>query len=241
MAIEGAAPGWQSGTAPEFGADAPSAKAVECAERAGEELAAAGTAVSVRLLGWGFALRLDQRAADHLAPPDGSGPVSGFPGLVEEALAGSLPAALAEAVGAGLGGRAEQIRSAARGAGCELVSPWAAPTLLAPVALDAPPRESGLWFSVFEPGAGWGPTCSSRPATPPKHPPSPSSAMTCTASTRAGATTPACGGPRTDRTAAGPRISRSPVTTPWAARPWPCSRTGCTARTAAARATGAWR
>ncbi|WP_405676571.1 hypothetical protein OG239_40575 [Streptomyces sp. NBC_00868] len=68
MAIEGTAPWRASGTAPEFGTDTPSAKAVERAERAGEELATEGAAVSVRLLGWGFALRLDQRAADRLAP-----------------------------------------------------------------------------------------------------------------------------------------------------------------------------
>ncbi|WP_405922328.1 hypothetical protein [Streptomyces sp. NBC_00122] len=156
MAIEGTAPWRASGTAPEFGTDTPSAKAVERAERAGEELATEGAAVSVRLLGWGFALRLDQRAADRLAPSDG-GPVSGFRSLVSEVLAGSLPEAMAEAVGAELAGRADRIRSAARGAGCDLLSPWAAPTLLAPMALDAPPRETGLWFSVFEAGAGWGP------------------------------------------------------------------------------------
>ncbi|WP_329586343.1 exo-alpha-sialidase [Kitasatospora sp. NBC_01250] len=157
MAIEGTAPGRERSTAPEFGPDAPSAKAVERAERAGEELAAAGTPVSLRLLEWGFALRLDQRATDRLAPLDGTGPVSGFHGLLSEVLAGSLPEAMAEAVGAELLGRAERIRSAARGAGCELLSPWAAPTLLAPMALDAPPHRTGLWFSVFEPGAGWGP------------------------------------------------------------------------------------
>ncbi|MFB7256239.1 hypothetical protein [Streptomyces nojiriensis] len=156
MAIEGAAPGRQSGKAPEFGADAPSSKAVENAERAGAELAAAGAAVSVRLLEWGFALRLDQHAVDRLARPNSTGPDSGFPRLVEEVVAGSLPEALAKTVGAGLAGRAGQIGAAARGAGCELVSPWAAPTLLAPVALNAPPRETGLWFSVFEPGEGWG-------------------------------------------------------------------------------------
>ncbi|MFD3467093.1 hypothetical protein ACFWWM_12110 [Streptomyces sp. NPDC058682] len=156
MAIEGAAPGRQSDKATEFGADAPSSKAVERAERAGAELTAAGAAVSVRLLEWGFALRLDQRAADHLARPNGTWPDSGFPSLVGEVLAGSLPEALAETVGAGLAGRAGQIGSAARGAGCELVSPWSAPTLLAPVALNAPPRETGLWFSVFEPSEGWG-------------------------------------------------------------------------------------
>ncbi|MFF3091609.1 hypothetical protein ACFVRB_42205 [Streptomyces nojiriensis] len=156
MAIEGAAPGWQNGKAPEFGADAPSSKAVERAERAGAQLAAAGAAVSVRLLEWGFALRLDQRAADRLAPPNSAGPDSGFPHLVEEVLAGSLPEALAKTVGAGLAGHAEQIGAAARGSGCELVSPWAAPALLAPVALNAPPRETGLWFSVFGPGEGWG-------------------------------------------------------------------------------------
>ncbi|GAA1939401.1 hypothetical protein [Kitasatospora viridis] len=157
MTFEGAAPEWESGTAPEFGADAPSAKAVERAERASEELAAAGAHVSVRPLGWGFALHLDQRAADRLGPADGAGPDSGFLGLVSEVLAGSLPEAMAEAVGAELAGRAERIRSSARGAGCELFSPWAAPTLLAPTALDARPRETGLWFSVFEAGAGWGP------------------------------------------------------------------------------------
>ncbi|MEV0410658.1 hypothetical protein AB0I68_07530 [Streptomyces sp. NPDC050448] len=156
MTIEGAAPRRESGTTPEFGADAPSAKAVERAERAGGELAVAGATISVRLLGWGFALRLDQRAVDRLAPSDGSGPVSGISGLVEEVLAGSLPSAVAEAAAAGLTGRAERIRETARGAGCDLLSPWAVPTLLAPVALDAPPRETGLWFSVFEPGAGWG-------------------------------------------------------------------------------------
>ncbi|MFI5619629.1 hypothetical protein [Streptomyces sp. NPDC051567] len=157
MAIEGAAPGRKSGTAPESGADAPSATAVERAEGAAKELAAAGTAVSVRLLEWGFALRLDRTAADRLADLDGTGPVDDFRTLVSEVLAGSLPAGVAEAVDAALTGRADQIRSAAaRGAGCELLSPWSAPTLLAPMALDAPPRESGLWFSVFTPGAGWG-------------------------------------------------------------------------------------
>ncbi|MFF1690963.1 MULTISPECIES: hypothetical protein [unclassified Streptomyces] len=156
MAIEGAAPGRNSGTAVEFGADAPSAKAVERAEGAAEELGAAGAAVSVRLLEWGFALRLDQRAADRLADLDSAGLVSGFRHLVAEVLAGSLPADVAGAVDAALTGRAEQIRSAARGAGCELLSPWCAPTLLAPMALDAPPRETGLWFSVFAPGAAWG-------------------------------------------------------------------------------------
>ncbi|MFK0256274.1 hypothetical protein [Streptomyces sp. NPDC090445] len=156
MAIESTAPGRASSTAPEPGPDTPSAKAVECAVRAGEELAAEGAAVSVRLLGWGFALRLDQAAAERLAPSAGTGPAGGFRSLVSEVLAGSLPEAMAEAVGAELAGHAEQIRSAARGAGCELLSPWAAPTLLAPMALDAPPRETGLWFSVFEAGAGWG-------------------------------------------------------------------------------------
>ncbi|MFD7835345.1 hypothetical protein [Streptomyces sp. NPDC059761] len=156
MTIEGAAPGREGGTAPEFDADAPSAKAVERAEGAAEELAAAGAAVSVRLLGWGFVLRLDQQAADRLADPDVTGPANGFRSLVSEVLAGALPADFAEAVGAALAGRAEQIRSAAQGAGCELHSPWSAPTLLAAVALDAPPRETGLWVSVFEPGAGWG-------------------------------------------------------------------------------------
>ncbi|MFE3760147.1 hypothetical protein ACFXPI_00015 [Streptomyces sp. NPDC059104] len=156
MAIEGAAPGRENGTAPDFGADTPSAKAVERAERAGEELAAVGAAVAVRPLEWGFILRLDQRSVDLLAPPDGSGAVTGFPGLVEDVLAGALPAAVAEAVGARLAGRAERIRAAVRGTGCELRSPWAAPTLLAPVALDAPASETGLWFSVFETGTGWG-------------------------------------------------------------------------------------
>ncbi|MFG3365125.1 hypothetical protein ACIPWY_00915 [Streptomyces sp. NPDC090032] len=156
MAIESAAPGRESGTAVEFGADAPSAKAVERAAGAAEELGAAGAAVSVRLLEWGFALRLDQRAADRLADLDSAGLVSGFRHLVAEVLAGSLPADVAGAVDAALTGRAEQIRSAARGAGCELLSPWSAPTLLAPMALDAPPRETGLWFSVFAPGVGWG-------------------------------------------------------------------------------------
>ncbi|MCX4681224.1 exo-alpha-sialidase [Streptomyces sp. NBC_01433] len=156
MAIEGAAPGRKSGTATEFGADAPSVKAVERAEGAAKELAAAGTAVSVRLLEWGFALRLDQRAADRLADLDSTGPVDGFRDLVSEVLAGSLPADIAGAVGAALTGRAGPIRSAARGAGCELLSPWSAPTLLAPMTLEAPPRETGLWFSVFEPGTGWG-------------------------------------------------------------------------------------
>ncbi|MFF2401718.1 hypothetical protein [Streptomyces goshikiensis] len=157
MAIEGAAPGRTGGTAPDFGADAPSAKAVERAEAASKELAAAGTAVSVRLLEWGFALLLDQRAADRLADLDGAGPtVSAFRDLVAEVLAGALPADVAGAVGAALTGRAEQIRSAALGAGCELLSPWSAPTLLTPMALDAPPRETGLWFSVFTPGASWG-------------------------------------------------------------------------------------
>ncbi|MFJ6464923.1 hypothetical protein ACIQM0_28505 [Streptomyces sp. NPDC091387] len=156
MAIEGAAPGRKSGTAPESGADAPSAEAVERAERAVKELAAAGTAVSARRLEWGLALRLGQGAVDRLADLDPAGTVNGFRGLVSEVLAGSLPAGMAQAVGAALTGRAEQIRSAARGAGCELLSPWSAPTLLAPMALDAPPRETGLWFSVFTPGAGWG-------------------------------------------------------------------------------------
>ncbi|MCX4391694.1 hypothetical protein [Streptomyces sp. NBC_01767] len=157
MAIEGAASGRKNNnTAPDFGADTPSVKAAERAERAREELAGTGAAVSVRLLEWGFALSLDQRSVDRLAPPDGSGPVSGFPGLVQEVLAGVLPAALAETVGARLPGRVEQIRPAARGTGCELLSPWAAPTLLAPMARDAPPSETGLWFGVFDPYTGWG-------------------------------------------------------------------------------------
>lgn len=156
MTIEGTAPGRVSGTAPEFDTEAPSAKAVERAEGAAAELAAAGATVSVRLLGWGFALRLDERSAERLADPDDTGTTHGFRSLVSEVLAGSLPADVAEAVGAALAGRAEQIGSAAQGAGCELLSPWSAPTLLAPVALDAPPRETGLWFSVFDPGAGWG-------------------------------------------------------------------------------------
>ncbi|WP_328622804.1 hypothetical protein [Streptomyces sp. NBC_00354] len=156
MAIEYTPTGRETGTTPEFGAEAPSAKAEERAERVGEELIAIGAEVSLRQLGWGFALRLNQRAADRLEHPDGTEPDHRFPSLVAEALAGSLPATLAEAVGAGLAGRAERLRATARGAGCELHSPWAAPTLLAPMALDAPPRETGLWFSVFEPGAGWG-------------------------------------------------------------------------------------
>ncbi|UQX04711.1 exo-alpha-sialidase [Streptomyces sp. RerS4] len=136
--------------------DAPTAKAIERAKEAAEELGASGTAVSVRLLGWGFALRLDQRACDHFTEPDRIEPVEGFRSLVSEVLAGSLPADTAEAVDAALTGRAEQIRSAAQGAGCELHSPWSAPTLLASMALDATPCETGLWFSVFTPGAGWG-------------------------------------------------------------------------------------
>ncbi|MGW8357701.1 hypothetical protein [Streptomyces wedmorensis] len=161
MAIEGAAPGRKHGTAPhgtapDFGADAPSAKAVERAEDSTKELAAAGTAVSVCHLEWGFALHLDRRAAARLADLDNTGPVDGFRDLVSEVLAGSLPAGVAGAVNTALTGRTEQIRSAARGTGCELLSPWSAPTLLAPMALDAPPRETGLWFSVFTPGTGWG-------------------------------------------------------------------------------------
>lgn len=179
MAIEGAAPGRKSGTAAEFNAgtlsaDAPSAEAVERAEGAAKELASTGTAVSVRLLEWGFVLRLGQGAADRLANPDspslgdashngeglhdgeGLHAGDGFRTLLSEVLAGSLPADVAEPVGATLVGRAAQIRSAARGGGCELRSPWSAPLLLAPTALEAEPRETGLWFSVFEPGAGWG-------------------------------------------------------------------------------------
>ncbi|MEU3691865.1 hypothetical protein [Streptomyces narbonensis] len=157
MAIEGTAPGRENSTARDLGADTPSPRAVERAERAAKELAGAGAAVSVRRSEWGFAIRLDQRSVDRLAPPEGAGHLRGFPGLVRDVLAGSLPEDLAEAVGTRLAGRADRIRATARGAGCELHSPWAAPTLLAPVALDAPPRETGLWFSVLEPGAGWGP------------------------------------------------------------------------------------
>ncbi|MFE2293795.1 hypothetical protein [Streptomyces sp. NPDC059452] len=157
MAIDGAALGRKSETTPEFGADAPSAKAVERAKEAAEELATAGAAVSVRLLEWGFVLRLDQQAADRPAGPDATGPGDGFRTLVSEVLAGSLPSDIAGAVGEALTARAEQIRPAARGAGCELVSPWSLPTLLAPMALEAPPHETGLWFSVFAPDPGWGP------------------------------------------------------------------------------------
>ncbi|WP_405792471.1 hypothetical protein [Streptomyces sp. NBC_01506] len=157
MATEGAAPGRKYATAPQFGADAPSARAAERAEAAAKELAAAGTAVSVRLVEWGFALLLDQRAADRLVDLDSTGPPGDtFRDLVSRVLAGTLPAEVAGAVDAALTGRAEQFRSAARGSGYELLSPWSAPTLLAPMPLDAPPRETGLWFSVFAPGAGWG-------------------------------------------------------------------------------------
>ncbi|MFE2373711.1 hypothetical protein [Streptomyces sp. NPDC059398] len=157
MAIEGAAPGRESGTAPMFGgADAPSAEAEERAEGAAKELAASGAAVSVRLLESGFALRLGQQAAERLADPEGTGPGDGIHGLVAEVLAGSLPAEVAVAVASALTGRAERIRSAAGGAGCDLLSPWSMPTLLSPRPLDAPPHGTGLWFSVFTPGAGWG-------------------------------------------------------------------------------------
>ncbi|MFJ1898773.1 hypothetical protein [Streptomyces sp. NPDC088115] len=156
MTIEGVGPGHTGGTAFQHGTDGPAAKAVERAKEAAEELNAAGTAVSVRLLAWGFALRLGQRAAEHLAEPDRSGPDSGFRDLVSGVLAGYLPPDTAGTVDAALTGRAEQIRSAAQGAGCELHSPWSVPTLLAPMTLDAAPRETGLWFSVFTPGAGWG-------------------------------------------------------------------------------------
>ncbi|MEU6663068.1 sialidase family protein [Streptomyces sp. NPDC046821] len=147
MTIEGTAPGRHNSTAP-----APSPQAVHRAEQAAKELAELGAAASVRLLDWGFALRLDQRSVDHLTPPA----TTAFPGLLRDVLAGALPADVAEAVAARLPARADRIRATAQGAGCELVSPWSAPTLLAPTALDAPPRETGLWFSVYEPGAGWG-------------------------------------------------------------------------------------
>ncbi|MEV7834349.1 hypothetical protein AB0P12_27515 [Streptomyces subrutilus] len=157
MAIEGSAPGRQDGTAPEAGAHAPSDKAVERADRASKELAAAGAAVSVRRLDWGFVLLLDQRAAERFLGLDRAGtPVDTFRDLVSEVLAGALPTDVAGAVGAALAGRTGQIRSAARGAGCQLLSPWSAPTLLSAMPLDAPPRETGLWFSVFAAGAGWG-------------------------------------------------------------------------------------
>ncbi|WP_329625267.1 glycoside hydrolase [Streptomyces sp. NBC_01255] len=156
MAIEGTDPRRKNSTTPGPSADTPSPQAVERAERAAKALAEAGASVSVRLLEWGFTLRLDPGSVDRLVRPDGTGPMSGFPGLVQDVLAGALPEDLADAVGARLTERAERIRATARGAGCELTSPWAAPTLLAPVALDAPPRETGLWFSVFAPDAGWG-------------------------------------------------------------------------------------
>ncbi|MFI9748419.1 hypothetical protein [Streptomyces sp. NPDC052494] len=156
MTIEATAPGEKNSATAGLGADTPSPKAVERAERAAKALAEAGATVSVRLLEWGFILRLDQGATDRLVPPDGVDLRSGFPGLVRDVLAGALPEGLADAVGARLAERAGRIQAAARGAGCELTSPWAAPTLLAPVALDAPPRQSGLWFSVFTPDAGWG-------------------------------------------------------------------------------------
>ncbi|MEV7279339.1 hypothetical protein [Streptomyces sp. NPDC093111] len=156
MAIEGTAPGRKNGTVPDLGGEGPSPEAAVRAERAAKALAEAGASVSVRTLEWGFALRLDQRAVDRLAHSGGAGSDDGFPGLIRDVLAGVLPEGLAEAVGARLAGRAERIGATARGAGCELRSPWAAPTLLAPMALDAPPRETGLWFGVFEPGAGWG-------------------------------------------------------------------------------------
>ncbi|MFJ8923528.1 hypothetical protein ACIREK_29120 [Streptomyces sp. NPDC102415] len=156
MAIEGTGNGHTGRATLRHRTDAPTAKDVERAKQANAELGATGTAVSVRTLGWGFALRLDQRAADHLTEPGRTEPVNGIRSLLAETLAGSLPPDTAEAVASALTGRTEQIRSAAQGAGCELHSPWSAPTLLAPMALDATPHETGLWFSVFTPGAGWG-------------------------------------------------------------------------------------
>jgi hypothetical protein len=139
-------------------APAPTPQAVQRAEQAAKELAELGAAASVRPLGWGFALHLDQRSVDRLAPSDPSAPTAGFPALLRDVLAGTLPADLAATVAAAVAqpDRAERVRVTARGSGCALLSPWAAPTLLAPVALDAPPRETGLWFSVLDPGTGWG-------------------------------------------------------------------------------------
>ncbi|MFE6222582.1 sialidase family protein [Streptomyces sp. NPDC057854] len=149
MAIEDTAPGRENGT------PGPGDRAR--ADRAAQALAEAGAAVTVRPLDWGFALRLDQRSVDRLAPPDGSGPADGFTDLVRDVLAGTLPAGTAAAVAARLPGRAHRIRATARGAGCELSSPWSAPTLLAPLPLDAPPHPAGLWFGAYDPGTGWGP------------------------------------------------------------------------------------
>ncbi|WP_424215879.1 sialidase family protein (plasmid) [Streptomyces sp. BI20] len=146
MSIEGTAP------------DAPSAKAVRRAEEAREELAAAGLGVSVRTLGTGFALRLNQRAAEHLATPEDPAAPDRARGLVSEVLAGSLPAAHADLVHRTLPARAARIRAAARGAGCELLSPRTLPALLAPVPLDATLPGTELWFGVLEPGAGQGPS-----------------------------------------------------------------------------------
>lgn len=129
----------------------------EQAERAAKELAEAGASVSVALREWGFTVRLDQGSVDRLAPEDGTGHADALPGLVRDVLAGALPEDLAAAVGVALVERAEHIRAASRGAGWELASPWAAPTLLAPMALDAPPHATGLWFSAFAPDTGWGP------------------------------------------------------------------------------------
>ncbi|MWA16078.1 hypothetical protein [Streptomyces sp. BA2] len=89
--------------------------------------------------------------------------------LNEEAAAAS--AEIAELIGAVVGAalsspfgeiaelyaqlRAEWIRRVANGGPCKLVSPWIFPGALIPVRKQAP-EDFKMWWTVFEPGQGWG-------------------------------------------------------------------------------------